>query len=288
MKNILVLTDFSENASHSAEWGIILSRKLQANIILYNTFLTAVVVPNYSGGPLATDELIELQDESKRKLKKLANQLHAIIDKADPADYKPVVQCLLGEGSLGNNIREIIDAKDIELIVMGAPTESTMERILLGSSVSDVIEKTNCPALVVPQNADLKKLHRIVFATDFSEADIKAVRYLVMLGKLFNYELEIIHVDVPGTKGVHTREEEIGFIEQIAQLKYPRITYRDIRGKDVVDRLNRICTERETDVLALMHHQHSFFSRLFQKSTTKMALAKQKIPLLIFSSGMGE
>jgi len=39
MKNILVLTDFSENASAAAEAGLLLAGKMHADILLYNTYI---------------------------------------------------------------------------------------------------------------------------------------------------------------------------------------------------------------------------------------------------------
>lgn len=75
-------------------------------------------------------------------------------------------------------------------------------------------------------------------------------------------------------------------MRQIDKLVYPHITFREIRGKDVVRRLNEVCNEDGADILALVHYEHSFFMRLFESSTTKKALSQQNVPLLVFPAKM--
>lgn len=155
---------------------------------------------------------------------------------------------------------------------------------LTGSDTSAVIRNATRPVLVMPQKADLRQIRKVIFATDFDESDLMAIHYLMNLGKLLNYQLDIIHVSKPGKHKIAAKE--LDFQEQLNQLHYQGLNYRKVNGKDLVTRLNELASEDGPAILALLHHQVPFFFRLFTPSKTKTALARQLTPLLIFPSNM--
>lgn len=289
MKTILVLTDLSANAAHAAKSAVMLSGALNANLLLYNTKLILPVstyYADYAGGPWVVDDFVQWENESKEKMKQLAEDLQPLIARLDPQLRKPVVHYESGDGSLAQNITDIAQKDNIELIVMGASSEGTFEHILNGSDTRSIIENATRPILVIPQGSDLKKLKKVIFATDFDKADIKGIHYLVKIGKLFNFEIEIVHVCPYGEKEGSVAAKERDFFKYVGKLRYPHITFKEIKGKNVVHRLNDLCSEDSANILALVHYQHSFFVRLFTHSTTGEALLNQNIPLLIFPSKM--
>jgi len=288
MKTILVLTDFTENATHAAKTAVILGSKLHTNLLLFNTYLTAPVVPEYAGGPWVVDEIMQRESLCKNKLQRLQFALEDVIERLEADTLKPAVHIQSGEGSLGINVEETIQQKDIELVVMGARSDSTIEHLLNGSETSEVINRSARPVFILPHNVSLKRIKKVVFATDFDQADISAVRYLTKIGKKFNFQLEIVHVAVYGDNNSLKVKKEKEFLSQVSKLDYPAITYNAVRGKDVVNRLNNLCNETGTDMLALVHHQHSFFMRLLKQSTTNDALLNQSIPLLVIPSQIEE
>lgn len=286
MKTLLVLTDFTENATHAAKSAVMLGSKLHANLLLFNTYMTAPVISQYAGGPWVVDEIMQREDLCKDKLQRLHSTLEDIIEKLEPGAPKPPVHIQSGEGGLGANVQEIIQQKDIELVIMGARSDSTIADLLNGSEISAVINRSTRPIFILPHNVTLKNINKVVFATDFDQADINAVRYLIKIGRKFNFQLEIVHVAVSGDNSTLKIEMEKEFLIKVSKLNYPSITYNAVRGKDVVHRLHNLCNEAGADMLALMHHQHSFFMRFLNQSTTKEALLNQSIPLLVIPSKM--
>jgi nucleotide-binding universal stress UspA family protein len=286
MKTIVVLTDFSDIALHAAETSVMLSEKLNTDLFLFNAYINVPVIPQYAAGPWVVDEIMQWKVESDQKLDKLADHLHRIIKHKDQHPHKPSIHYMAGEGNLGENMVDIINDKDVELIVMGARADSNLHSIFNSSDTSSVINHTTRPVLVVPLGADLKQLNKVIFATDFDSEDMKAIHYLVKLGKLFDFELEVVHINLLSEKEIPKTEREMSFIREVTRLKYSKITYKEVKGKDVIDRLHALCNETEADLLAMVHYQHSYFTRLFQHSTTKKALSDQKTPLLIFPSNL--
>jgi nucleotide-binding universal stress UspA family protein len=286
MKTILVLTDFSENAKHAAKSAMCLSENLHADIFLYNSFVMAPAAPYYAGGPIVTEGIMWYSDESKDLLKKLAEDLETNCDHCSDGQFKPKITCANGEGNLGKDVVDIIKHKDIELVVMGARSGGTIEHILIGSDTNSVINHTTRPVLVIPPQSDFKGIKKIVFATDFNDVDIKALNYLKGLQKIFHCEMEVVHVSLNNEDDKKNFGQEVVFASMVNSLNDADLSYKTIRGKDVVNRLNRLCHETKADVLALVHYKDSFLSRILEPSKTKDALSHQKVPLLIIPSKM--
>lgn len=285
MKTILILSDFSENAGHAALSGVMFSKHLHANILLFNSNVSQSIVPQYAGGPTVMDEFNFFEKESKENLQKIADSLTPLLGQSG-SDWKPSIHTLTGAGSLGYQVERIIGQKDIEMVVMGARAGSTKDHMLLGSETYGVIDQSSRPVLIVPLNSGLEHLRRVVFATNFEEADIKAIHYLIGLGHVFNFNLDIVHVNLYGDTDITRGLRETEFMKHVHKQKYPHINFLEVRGKDVSERLNNLCEESDADLLSFTHYKDSFFSRLFKRSTSREALSTQKVPLLIFPAKM--
>ncbi|WP_295672673.1 universal stress protein [uncultured Mucilaginibacter sp.] len=284
MKTILVLTDFSENATHAAASAVLLGAKLRTNLLLFHNYQSLPVTPFYAGGAMVAEEPDWFAEESKKHLAELEKNLDPVLETVDEDDIKPHIHSESNEGNLVENIKLITGKKDIELIVMGSRTKDPIDHFFFGSETTSVIHHAKSPVLIIPPNNDLSNLNKIVFATDFDKADFDAIQYLIKIGKVFDTEIEVIHVVEPGdTTAVKTAKETL-FREHVAKLKYPKITYRKIIGKDVVKRLNRLCKETGTGLLAMVHQHHYLFVRMLKHSVTKEIMIDQNIPLMVFPS----
>lgn len=284
MKKIVALTDLSDQSRQAAEAAVMLSGKLNANLILFNTFVSQPVLPEYGGNPWAVEELI-WADEGKEKLEFLKEQLDPLVDALPTADHHASIDCRQGMGNLGPQIKELISKEPVEMIVMGARTGSAWEHILMGSDTVSVINHTDRPVLIIPERHPLKPLKKVTIATDLDDADIKAVHYLTRLGRLFNFHIEIVNVKLWGKDGA-SEIQRIAFEKHVAKFNYPGITYQHISGKDLVNRVNEFCNQNGTDLLVLVHDKHSLLNRLFGSNQAKSLLEKQEFPVMIIPAGI--
>ncbi|MGZ3832553.1 MAG: universal stress protein [Mucilaginibacter sp.] len=286
MKTILVPTDFSDNATHAARSAVMLGGKLNANLLLFNNFIGSPVIPQFNGGPWVAEEMESEENESIHSLQNIADKLEPAISRYKSAEQKPAVHMRWGEGSLADNIVKLIEEKDIELIVIGARSGSKLSHMLNGSDVTSIINKSTRPVFVIPSMVELRPLEKVIFATDFNDADTKALYYMIKLGKLLNFKLKVVNVSLPVKKAIAKSINEAAFLKHIKRSNYPSLSYKEIKGKDVIDSLNEYCKKENADVLALVHYRRSFFMRLIQQSTSSKALSNQRIPLLILPSEM--
>lgn len=284
MKTVLILTDFSENANHAAKSAAKIVAKLNADILLYNTCYNHSILPTYAGGPWVVEEFGFLKDEGEAHLDRLAIQLEQLITSISPDGFKPKIAYQCGEGPLGKNIATILQENQVDLIVIGSRSDSTINHLIFGSDTMDVIRHASCPVLVIPLNAEMDMLKNVTLATQFEEADIKAINYLVALCEKLDLRLEVAHVSVPGEKDDPVKEEAI--ITHINALGQTSISYHDVRGKDAVKRLYGLCKNEGSALLAMVHYHDGLLSGLFNRSATNTALDNQPIPLLAIPSKM--
>lgn len=283
MKTILILTDFSENAACAAEAGLTLSAKLRTDLLLFHTYIDYGMLPYESGGGWDVNGYSLRKQHSTLGLESLAEGLESLAAELDPAERKPAVHFQSANCDLGMQVAEIMEQQEIELVVMGARAHSPHDP-LPGSDISGVIKNASRPVLVMPAKMKLQQIRKLIFATDFDEQDFPAIRYLMKLGKLMNYQLDIIHVSRPGQDKVTAKE--LDFKVRLEQLHDQGLSYRKVQGQDLLARLQELTREGGPSVLALLHHQLSFVVRLFSRSKTKAALARQTTPLLIFPAVM--
>lgn len=283
MKKILVLTDFTEHSGQAAEAAVMLSAKINANLILFNTFISQPVLSENGGNPWAVEELI-WADQSKEKLAFLKEDMEPLIAALPATDHHASIDCRQGLGSLGPQVKDLLGKEAIAMIVMGARSGSAWDHILMGSDTVAVVNHTNRPVLIIPAGQALKQLKKVTIATDFDEADIHAIHYLTRLGRLFDFKIGVVHVKVWGEADAG-QAQQAAFEKRVAKFNYPGITYQHISGKDLAGRLNKLCEKNGSDLLVLVHDKQSLLGRLFNGSNAKSLLEKQEFPVLIIPAG---
>lgn len=280
MKTILVLTDFSRNAAHASHSAAWLAEKLHTTLVLWNCSPKVPVMPGYLGGVLLAD-VVAGTDESQELLNEAMQELDDFIGTTN-GQYKPRLSTCYREGNLQQALSQQLKNEAVEMIVIGsAAAECSLDHVFVGSDTYKIIETATCPVLIVPPRAGLDQLDKVVFATDFEPEDLKALIYLNHLSSILGFDIEVVHVTLNGDKDEATINRENDFQLQLGKVG-KLISYKEIRGKEVTGRLNRISKQTDADLLAMTHHQYSFFKRLLTDSEAKKELAHQKIPLLVF------
>ena len=281
MKTILVLTDFSKNATHAAAEAFALSGQLRADLLLFNTCISYPANGPYAGTACVADDFLEQQTHSKLALEMLTEGLAALGDDLDEGDRMPSIYWQSEDCGLALHVQDICCHNNIELIVMGTRDNNKGE-FLYGEDTDAVIDHAKRPVLILPAKTNLKQISKIVFAIDFNEVDITALHYLIKLGNILHWQIDVVHVMTVRGEAETVDEHKRAFTEAFAKLRYQGLAYHELSGSGVIAKLQHICKKNGTGLLAILHHQHSFFARLFKQSKATELLVSQKLPLLVF------
>lgn len=277
MKTILVPTDFSKNAENALHFAIVLAKQQHATLILLHAYQLAVAV-----APVPFNLLILEKEEIKQDATNKLRTLCAQIDHAGGLLYEYVLE----QGEAVDVISNIVNEKEVDLIVMGTKGASGLAGYIFGSVTASVIEKSNCPVMAIPESASLNKpIKKITYATDYQKNDIRNIEKIIELAEPVRAQVNIIHISGDETSS----DEEMKLMSQFMKkvndvVSYNNLSFQVLHGRDVEEELEKYIADESTDMLMLSTHSRSFFDRLFEKSITKEVALKAKIPLVAFHS----
>ena len=139
-RRILVSTDFSPASQAAIPYANRLALTHGAQILLAHV----VAQPPYLPYGFSVDE-VPIEDAPL--IEKLEGHLQAT---AELFDSEVEVTTKLLRGVAHEELTGMVEAEDIDLIVMSTSGHSGLERFFLGSVVEKVIRSAKCPVMVVP------------------------------------------------------------------------------------------------------------------------------------------
>lgn len=273
MKTILVPMDGSACAENAFLFAILLAQKLPAKILLVNAF----VIPATAGE--VPFEIIEAEISRRKKDAEQLLKTQAIKASNGGVPF----ECVALEGAPAKVITDVAKSHRADYIVMGTTGEGLTVAIF-GGTATRVIEKASCPVMALPPGSSFRgPLKKITYATDYHDSDPEAIAQLVELARLWNAQMNILHVDDEGMAAEQEVAMMDGFRKKILQkADYNNLSFQILYGDDVAARLETYVEEKNTDLLVMSTHRRGFFERLFKRSITRSMAVDGAVPLMAF------
>lgn len=272
MKNILLPTDFSENAWNAIKYAISMYADEECNFTLLNTYYATppahdVIVSNYWD---------TFEKDSKFGLDKT---LKRIEDKLDlkGSNCKQITRY----GMIGGTIGTIADEENIDLIVMGTKGASGIKEVLMGSNTARVINNVNVPIIAVPARSVYQVPSSILLATDYKELEnIEVLKPLKEIATKFDSELLILNILKNERKMVGIDEAMEGFALHgyFEPLKH---SYDVSNNDNPEDGINEFASKYAVHMIAMVKRDHPFFESIFSHSVSKKLAFHTDVPLLV-------
>ncbi len=153
MRELLLLTDFSEVGEAAAKTAFALAKSLQANLEI----LHAMQVP--SDWEELSDNFPDLQQPAASATAKLKELSEAAARQDIRAGYR-----LLQVASNRNFIHALTELEK-DLIIMGASSKNALEKFVLGSTTERMMRRSGSPVLVVKNPDRVFRVKTVVFAS---------------------------------------------------------------------------------------------------------------------------
>jgi nucleotide-binding universal stress UspA family protein len=266
MKNILVPTDFSENAENAIVYAIELAKASRARVILFHAY-HVVEVP----AVILTNE--EMEEVNIDRLKK-------IIEKRYSSTFNEVeIEYLSRIGFLMDGIHNLIEERNVDLLVMGRTGASQAQGSSAGKNTIKVINHTEIPTLVIPEKARFKRPEQIAYASDFSNMiELVIPPVLEDFTRIFNSRLALVHV---------VSEEELVLAESSRTSDKLKLFLQDTQhtlhfpvNEDVVEGIHDFARNISADMIVMMPRKHNFLERIFLESNTEKLAYESSVPIL--------
>ena len=164
MLQILIPTDFSDNALNALTYAQYLFKGEETTFTLFNSYEPFALQLLGNKSPLALSKIYRnLKDESEGRLSIFIDEIVSR-DKSTTFYYKT----LSYSGHLKEGIASL-DSKFYDYIVMGTKGATGLKEIFMGSTTHDIVSmKQRIPLLIIPEQAAFVNPESIGFATDFN------------------------------------------------------------------------------------------------------------------------
>ena len=285
MKNILVPTDFSENAANALTYAIQLVKFVKGRLLLFHN---AEIPPNfagnniftagdltmgmnaaYPGGVFPNQELEQLQQDN---LNQLASRVRQDMGSNFPVDTFYMY------GSLTDNLNEIVRKEQVDLVVMGTTGASTFLERFIGTNTASVIKRTQVPVLAIPAEATFTLPHKIAYAADLELEEDIFLNQLLNFAQPYGANITLVHIKSENQVDIINDE----LIQEELRQKYPnqQLQLLERPGKTVALGLENYIREVGSDLLAVGIHEHSFIYTLFHSSVPEQLIFHTTVPVL--------
>lgn len=280
MKKIAVLTDFSERAYHAAEYALSLAARLQANVLLYHSFLVPSAEPLASQIAWPMEDYKEIKAGCEAALEKLKAQLDEKLDTLSDS-FRPRIECRAQDGAFELSIDEFLGDKELILLVM-ANHQKGFSALMLGDHTKEVLNNASLPVLIIPEQAGFTTLAKVAFATDLDPDDLNVIQSLASLARPFNAEILLTHLCESTPENSRAVQD---FLHEVTgKINYPHIYYRHLEEKHVREGLHHMAEIVKADLIVMVHRHKDFLERLFNRSHSLDLAGKTALPLLVFPS----
>jgi nucleotide-binding universal stress UspA family protein len=191
-RNILFPTDFSTPSHAALPFALAIARKYASKLNVVH------VVPPPPPSPRVSVVLIAAQTERDAQ-EAMANFVAPLRE----------ISCesAIERGDINAALSGIIEAKKIDLVVLGTHGRTGASRFVLGSVAEGIFRRAGCPVLTVGPHvsanpAHVADTHEILYATDFTAHSLAAAPYAISLAQENQARLSLVYVIKNGEEKV--------------------------------------------------------------------------------------
>jgi nucleotide-binding universal stress UspA family protein len=190
MKRILVPCDFSEPARQAYLFAMNLATQTDADVFVLKVIDLPFYYESSFNAPAYyfNDDLLKgLEAEAVADFDKLK--------KTHPRQQK--VSFTYWQGPVTPTIRQFIDEKNIDLVIMGTRGASGLKEYWIGSNTEKIVRFSPVPVLAIRKSFDIASIKNIVFPTTLELDQPILVSKIKALQEFFKAKLHLLLINTP-------------------------------------------------------------------------------------------
>lgn len=277
MKTILYATDYSENSVAALKYAYEMSKQMGTRLVVTHVFDYPTVL-----GTEGLDEPFPHLEESafkshRAKLEKFCEEYLGSVWKAPNIQLEAVENKSVLKG-----IISVANEWHAYLIVIGMKGGSVLREIIMGSTTKHLIEKGPCPILSIPSDVSYLPIKNIVYATDYEEEDVYAIRKLAEMANQLDAHIHVVHIS---TKDEYKGEMQMEWFKEMLHKKvtYKRMDFELLFTEDVFNALRTYIGDTNADLIVMLERKHNnIFKKWFHRDFVKKMESYGRVPLLSF------
>lgn len=275
MKNILIPTDFSDNSYGAITYAVQMLENQECTFHLLHTYTPAIYQSEFllhSPGQVGLGDIYRLdaekslKDFKERIVSEFQNPKHQFISHSA---FSILIEA----------IDELVEEKNIDLIIMGTQGATGAKEIFLGSNAVHAIKRSKRPILTIPFKYEFEPPNKILFPTDYEiEYNDTLVKELLFMAKLHNATIDVMHV---------SNSQELSPLQEANKTKLEKLLsgtnhhFHEVPDQGIIEAINNKQTDFNTNILVMVKNKHTFLENLFLKPVINQIGFHTIIPFLV-------
>lgn len=274
MLSILLPTDFSENSMNAIKYALEFFKYQKTEFY----FMHAYQNEFYDHDELVSREVFDdildgVRSQSQSNLKKLLEKVNEIAP-----NPRFTYHSISAYNTLVEEANEVVDAKNIDLIVMGTKGKSDARHLVFGSKTFQVLKYVQCPVLAIPTNYTNAQPKHILFPTNYNMPyKRRELKLLCDLAASYRSVIDILYVSKSDKLSMRQEDNQKFFKETICRND---LNFYTAENKNVAESIKNYIETHAIDMLVMVNTQHSFLEDMLFPSTIDNVSLDLKIPLL--------
>lgn len=275
MKNILVPTDLSKTSSLALKYAVDIARKNNANIhLLHVSFLPSFYVNSLDNYSLHSKELRNAID----RIKSITESKLKEFIKFSSVDSTNILSGVKMGYSVHDEILSYAEKLNPGLIIVGDHSERKGSLFKIGSNTERIIRTTQIPVLVVTKKTKIKRIKKVVFASDFEKNSVLVYSFLNKFIQPYNPEIHLLFIN---TKSNFKEYDDVKSKINIFKKKYAGKFKFVIRAaKNVDEGIIKYADSVNADLIALGVKRRTKLSLYMTDRITESVISTATIPVL--------
>jgi nucleotide-binding universal stress UspA family protein len=192
------------------------------------------------------------------------------------------VVCSTAIGEASTVVNAFVENKKAAMVILeGQEDKSFWSQPDINSKIINYAE---CPVWIIPCEADYRLFRKIVFVTDYKEADVAVLKNLVSF--TFRLSPSIIALHITESVDFEEKIKKTGYSDIIhSKTGYQNISVKTMiekKGENLAQLINDYAQDFRADLIVMLKENKPFFERIFSADSTKKVLKEAQMPVLIY------
>ncbi len=274
-KQILIPTDFSDNAYNATEYAFQLFENQECDFyIIHSYYLAGFSKKNMLIPEPDKEQYEKVKESSARNIENLEAKI-----KAKYNNPKHDIVFISAFGNLLEVLKENVEKYSIDLVIMGTRGKSEESDIAYGRNSVVVMEKIrSCPVMAIPANVLITEPKEIVFAASYKwEYREKEMRVFVDFCKEINASVKVLHVGKDENLSEKQKINKRRLEEFLAPLNF---SFHWNEKEEVREALLKFIETKNSDMIVFVNRKHWFFGGVFSNPLVKNLGIHSTVPIL--------
>lgn len=272
MANVLVPTDFSAASGNAADVAVEIAKITKAQIHFLHIINTSV-----DWIKLSKEEHRKYPD-LKKKISHANDQLKILVQAAEKNDVKAEtsISYQTDDDEISDHFRRI----DHDFVVVASKRDKRKMSFFSGSFTPQIIRRSACPVLLVPESFSFKPFRKIVFTSSFNDEAGYPFEMIVKFADQFDSEIDLLYVNLPFQfeESDQSKAKMKSFLRWCPRGGTCNINiYNSLNEERGILKFSR---EIGADLIAITTHGRTGFMKMISPSITESLVRSSEVPVL--------